>query len=89
MLVNKVLGEFKWKDFYCNLLSSYFILVNVHKVTKEKMPAKSLPKKPLGLLIAHPRSVKNAYQFLEGTSMLAHIALHPEIFPRVRFEDDV
>lgn len=58
-------------------------LVNAPKINKEKMPTKNIPKKPLNLLVMHPRSVKNAYQFLEGTSMLAYISLHPEIFPPV------
>lgn len=62
-----------------------FYVVNPTKVTQSTIPKKNLPKKSLGLIVAHPRSVKNAYQFLEGTSYLAHIALHPESFPIVRF----
>ena len=62
---------------------SFSLLVNPFKVTTSPIPERSLVKKPLHLLVAHPRSVHNAYQFLEGTSMLAHIAMHPEIFPPV------
>ena len=60
-------------------------VVNTHKIVQNVIPEKQLPKTPLRLLVSHPRSVKNAYQFLEGTSMLAHIALHPESFPTVPF----
>ena len=59
------------------------ILVNAYKLVQQTIPHKQFPSTPLGLLVAHPRSVWNAYQFLEGTSYLASIALHPEQFPAV------
>lgn len=62
---------------------SVCILVNAYKLVQQTIPHKQFPSTPLGLLVAHPRSVWNAYQFLEGTSYLASIALHPEQFPAV------
>ena len=61
-------------------------LVNQYKITQSPIPEKLIPNQPIKLLVAHPRSVKNAYQFLEGTSFIAHIALHPEVFPAVFIE---
>lgn len=58
-------------------------VVNAYKLVQQTIPHKQFPATPLGLLVAHPRSVWNAYQFLEGTSYLAYIALHPEQFPAV------
>ena len=59
-------------------------LVNPYKIVTNTIQEKNIPKAPLRLLVAHPRSVRNAYQFLEGTSMITHIAMHPESFPQVR-----
>lgn len=61
----------------------FHFVVNPFKVVTTPLSERQLVKKPMQLLVAHPRSVRNAYQFLEGTSMLAHIAMHPEIFPSV------
>ena len=87
MMVNKLIGEYKWKDFYCKrLMILTNTLVNPFKVVTTPLSERQLVKKPMQLLVAHPRSVRNAYQFLEGTSMLAHIAMHPEIFPSVDYD---
>lgn len=82
--LNKLLTDNKWKDFLLYFSSFSLHLVNPYKIITNTIQEKSLPRVPLNLLVAHPRSVKNAYQFLEGTSMITHIAMHPKSFPPVR-----
>ena len=53
----------------------------MYEVNTGTIPRNLLPPNPRDLLITHPRAVTNAYQFLEGTSMLAYVAMHPNDFP--------
>lgn len=57
----------------------------MHEVKSGQIPRNQLPTNPLDLVVVHPRAVTNSYQFLEGTSMLAYVAIHPNEFPIVMY----
>ena len=59
----------------------FFHVVNTVRVLKTPLNPTKMVSSPLHLAILHPSSLSHPYQFLEGSSLLSFIALHPDQFP--------
>ena len=57
-------------------------IVNDVRILKTPLNPTKVVETPLNLVIAHPQG-QETYEFMEGTSTLAFIANHPELFPKV------
>lgn len=83
-VLSNLLTKYNRKDFYSTLLlSSPHSQDNIIRVLKTPLHPSKLHSTPLKLAVIHPSSFSQSYDFLEGTSLLSYIALHPHHFPKV------
>ena len=62
---------------------SFSHVVNTVRVLKTPLNPTKMVSSPLRLAVLHPSSLSHPYQFLEGSSLLSFIALHPDQFPQL------
>ncbi|KAK8811951.1 hypothetical protein WA538_003221 [Blastocystis sp. DL] len=71
--LSNLLSKYDRKDFYFNTV----------RVLKTPLNPTKMVSSPLRLAVLHPSSLSHPYQFLEGSSLLSFIALHPDQFPQL------
>lgn len=86
-VIGTVKSKYNRNDFYCNVIFTSSIVNDVRVLRTPLNPTKVIDP-PLNLAILHPQSTSNA-GFLEGTSLLTLLSLHPELFPHVLSIDAV
>ena len=81
--LSAILSTYKRKDFFCSQERHGSFLDNYVRVLKTPLHPSKVAETPLHLVLAHPPSLSNRYQFTEGVSMLSYVATHLAEFPPV------